>query len=134
MAPTARRLLLTPNIDALAKSGTRFERGYSTPLCGPSRCVIMTGRYGFRTGGLTTKPRVIRPTKTSRRWPASSNPPGTPRAWPASGGKCPIPLATGALTNTSPTPTASGWFWKDNYTKDGKRGQIRQRGLLPGPQ
>src|SRR6185503_18019935 len=33
---------LTPNIDALSKSGTRFERCYSTPLCGPSRCVIMT--------------------------------------------------------------------------------------------
>src|SRR3954453_18006414 len=46
---------LTPNIDALAKSGTRFERGYATPLCGPSRCVIMTGRHGFRTGGLTNQ-------------------------------------------------------------------------------
>src|SRR5205823_5422846 len=45
----------TPNIDALAKSGTRYERGYATPLCGPSRCVIMTGRYGFRTGGLTNQ-------------------------------------------------------------------------------
>src|SRR5262245_57088331 len=46
---------LTPNIDAFAKSGTRFERAYSTPLCGPSRCVLMTGRYGFRTGGLTNQ-------------------------------------------------------------------------------
>src|SRR5262245_37905801 len=44
---------LTPHIDALAQSGLRFERCYSTPLCGPSRCVLMTGRYGFRTGGLT---------------------------------------------------------------------------------
>ena len=43
----------TPNIDALAKSGIRFERCYSAPLCGPSRCQIMTARYGFRTGGLT---------------------------------------------------------------------------------
>src|SRR5262249_18811325 len=46
---------LTPNIDALAKSGARFERCYSTPLCGPSRCLLMTGRYGFRTGGLTNQ-------------------------------------------------------------------------------
>src|SRR5262245_64985756 len=44
---------LTPNIDALAKSGTRFEQAYATPLCGTSRCLIMTGRYAFRTGGLT---------------------------------------------------------------------------------
>jgi arylsulfatase A len=40
----------TPNIDALAKSGTRFELCYSAPLCGPSRCQALTGRYPFRTG------------------------------------------------------------------------------------
>lgn len=40
----------TPNIDALARSGTRFELCYSTPLCGPSRCQTLTGRYPFRTG------------------------------------------------------------------------------------
>src|ERR1700692_4388953 len=43
----------TPNIDALAKTGTRFETCYAAPLCGPSRCLLMTGRYAFRTGGLT---------------------------------------------------------------------------------
>ena len=40
----------TPHIDALAKAGTRFETCYSTPLCGPSRCEALTGRYPFRTG------------------------------------------------------------------------------------
>jgi arylsulfatase A len=40
----------TPQLDALAKSGTRFEYCYSTPLCGPSRCQFLTGRYPFRTG------------------------------------------------------------------------------------
>ena len=40
----------TPNIDALAKSGIRFEHCYSSPLCGPSRALLMTGRYAFRTG------------------------------------------------------------------------------------
>jgi arylsulfatase A len=40
----------TPQIDALAKGGTRFEYCYSTPLCGPSRCQTLTGRYPFRTG------------------------------------------------------------------------------------
>ena len=40
----------TPNIDNLAKTGTRFEYCYATPLCGPSRCEILTGRYPFRTG------------------------------------------------------------------------------------
>ena len=42
--------LKTPNIDALAAGGTRFEYSYSTPLCGPSRSEILTGRYPFRTG------------------------------------------------------------------------------------
>ena len=40
----------TPQIDALAQAGTRFELCYSTPLCGPSRCEALTGRYPFRTG------------------------------------------------------------------------------------
>jgi len=42
--------LKTPNIDALARGGTRFEYSYATPLCGPSRAQILTGRYPFRTG------------------------------------------------------------------------------------
>src|SRR5690348_7849261 len=43
----------TPHIDQLAASGTRFQTCYAAPLCGPSRCLLMTGRYAFRTGGLT---------------------------------------------------------------------------------
>ena len=40
----------TPNIDKLADSGIRFEHCYSSPLCGPTRALLMTGRYAFRTG------------------------------------------------------------------------------------
>jgi arylsulfatase A len=40
----------TPNIDALARGGTRYTHAYTAPLCGPSRALIMTGRYAFRTG------------------------------------------------------------------------------------
>jgi len=40
----------TPNIDSLAKGGMLFQNCYSTPLCGPSRCQTLTGRYPFRTG------------------------------------------------------------------------------------
>jgi arylsulfatase A-like enzyme len=42
----------TPNLDALAAGGVRFERCYSAPLCGPSRALCMFGRYAFRTGVL----------------------------------------------------------------------------------
>lgn len=40
----------TPNIDALAQGGTLFQNACATPLCGPTRAQIMTGRYPFRTG------------------------------------------------------------------------------------
>jgi arylsulfatase A len=40
----------TPNIDAFAKTGLRFENAYACPLCGPSRAMLMTGRYAFHTG------------------------------------------------------------------------------------
>ena len=42
----------TPNLDALAAGGVRFERCYSAPLCAPSRALCMFGRYAFRTGVL----------------------------------------------------------------------------------
>ena len=42
----------TPNIDQLAKNGIRFQHSYTAPLCGPSRALILTGRYAFRTGAV----------------------------------------------------------------------------------
>ena len=43
----------TPNIDSLAKTGIRFSHFYTAPLCGPSRALILTGRYAFRSGAVT---------------------------------------------------------------------------------
>jgi len=40
----------TPNIDHLAATGTRFTHAFTGALCGPSRALIMSGRYAFRNG------------------------------------------------------------------------------------
>lgn len=40
----------TPHIDRLAAEGVRAEHCYTPPVCGPSRIVLLTGRYPFRTG------------------------------------------------------------------------------------
>lgn len=43
--------LQTPNIDALAQQGVRFENGYAAnAVCAPSRASLMTGRYSTRFG------------------------------------------------------------------------------------
>ena len=44
-------IIKTPNIDALAKLGVKFNRAYSQyPLCNPSRASFLTGRYPASTG------------------------------------------------------------------------------------
>jgi len=38
----------TPNIDSLAAGGMRFDHAWATPICTPTRNVLMTGQYNFR--------------------------------------------------------------------------------------
>jgi arylsulfatase A len=67
-------LYKTPVIDKLAKEGIRFTNAYTAPLCGPSRAMILTGRYAFRTGAVnqdqtgeftpqaeTMMPKILKP-------------------------------------------------------------------------
>ena len=35
----------TPNLDRLAKEGMRFKTAWSTPLCTPTRVMLLTGKY-----------------------------------------------------------------------------------------
>jgi arylsulfatase A-like enzyme len=44
-------LLKTPNLDAMAENGLRFDRFYAgAPNCSPTRATVMTGRTNDRTG------------------------------------------------------------------------------------
>jgi len=110
----------TPNLDALASGGIRFELCYSTPLCGPTRCQIMTGRYPFRTGGLTN-PTAGKPVSKDE-YPLA-------RILTEAGydtccvgkwrqmGETPADWGFGEYITD---PTAGGWYWQKSYTKNGQ--------------
>ena len=108
----------TPSLDKLAETGLRFTQCYSMPLCGPSRCTITTGRYGFRTGGSTNQ---------SAGQPSFRDEPSVARSLKQAGyvtgmaGKWRQMGATPGdwgydewLTD----PTAGGWYWQKTYTKN----------------
>ena len=40
----------TPNLDRLAREGTRLTQFYVHSVCSPTRAALLTGRYPFRTG------------------------------------------------------------------------------------
>ena len=40
----------TPPLDRMAKEGARFDNAYATPLCTPTRVMMMSGLYPQRTG------------------------------------------------------------------------------------
>ena len=43
--------LMTPNLDAMASAGLRFDRFYAgAPNCSPTRATVLTGRTNDRTG------------------------------------------------------------------------------------
>ena len=44
-------ILRTPNLNAMASNGLRFDRFYAGgPVCSPTRATILTGRTHDRTG------------------------------------------------------------------------------------
>lgn len=53
----------TPAIDNLAAEGIRFTHCFTAALCGPSRALIMTGRYAFRNGSSNQDACMAMPNK-----------------------------------------------------------------------
>ena len=43
----------TPHLDALARTGMRFNHMYTMPVCHPTRLTLMTGKYPVRHGAVT---------------------------------------------------------------------------------
>lgn len=102
----------TPNVDALAATGLRFDRCYSMPTCNPSRCALMTGRYEFRTGNAPSfkeeqsMARMLKQagyaTGMAGKWRQMRDTPGD---W--------------GFDEYLTDPEASGYFWETKYTKNG---------------
>ena len=71
--PDAPDWIDTPNIDALAENGVRFERCYFGAWCMPSRASFLTGRlqHGIQSMRMEGKyPRSVYDPKQCRFWPA----------------------------------------------------------------
>lgn len=110
----------TPNLDALAAGGIRFERCYSTPLCGPTRCEIMTGRYPFRTGGLTN-PMAGRPVPQDE-YPLARllKEAGYDTCHVGKWRQMGLTPADWGFDEYITDPTAGGWYWQKSYIKNGQ--------------
>ena len=59
--------LRTPRLDALARSGSRLDRFYVSPVCAPTRAAFLTGRDSLRGGvfGVTRGQETLRAEETT---------------------------------------------------------------------
>ncbi len=99
----------TPHIDALAKSGLRFDFCYSMPTCNPSRCALMTGRYEFHTGNAPSYREEASMARTLKHAGYVSGMAGkwrqmrdTPGDW--------------GFDEYLSDPSPSGYYWETKYT------------------
>ena len=56
----------TPRLDWMAAEGVRFNNAYSTPVCSPTRAMILTSLYPNRTGILERLDSPLDPEKSNR--------------------------------------------------------------------
>ena len=119
----------TPNLDAMAAAGLRFDRFYSAhPSCSPTRASVMTGRHPFRDGtfwpGMPLRKQEMTLAQAVKRagyatghfgkWHLSGGQPGMGRALPASD-----PLHPGNF-GFDEWFTVSNWFDTDwTFSRNG---------------
>ena len=53
----------TPHIDRMAKEGVMFRTAWATPMCSPTRAMLMTGRYANRTKFYHNALRLVNPSE-----------------------------------------------------------------------
>lgn len=125
----------TPNVDKLASGGIRYTNAYTAPLCGPSRALILMGRYAFRTGG-TNQDAVgqIRP-ESETLLPKVLKQAGYVSTMVGKWGQLPAGPAEFGFDDYLRF-TGSGIYWNTQekgkfYTVNGERKPLRDKEYLP---
>ena len=125
----------TPNIDKLAREGTRYTHAYTAPLCGPSRALIMTGRYAFRTGATNQDATGLMKPSVETMMPAYLKPAGYATAAIGKWGQLPLgPAEFGFDEHLKFKGSGVYWNTQDNgktFTLNGKVKALRDKEYLP---
>lgn len=123
----------TPRLDELAKGGIRFEHCYSTPLCGPSRSELMTGRYPFRTGMISNKSGSVLSPANEVMIPKVLKPAGYVTAQVGKWSQLPMEPGDWGYDEYLRF-VGSGKYWPDQdptYTLNGKKTDLPEGKYLP---
>jgi len=119
----------TPQVDALAKAGMRFETCYSMPMCGPSRATLLTGRYPFRTGLISNhSENAMQPDKEvmlSTLLKSAGYVTASAGKW---GQMSHGPAEWGFDESLA---ASNGQYWKGKYTVNGKSQNLAEGKYLP---
>ena len=123
----------TPNIDKLAAGGTKFTYCYATPLCGPSRCQLLTGRYPFRTGLNSNNSHTAVDPKTEVMIPTVMKKAGYVTGSVGKWGQIQLGPGEWGFDEYFVFP-GSGRYWSEQspyYTVNGKRQELKEGEYLP---
>jgi arylsulfatase A len=125
----------TPNIDRLAAGGTRYTNAYTAPLCGPSRALILTGRYAFRTGATNQDATGEMKPSVETMIPKVLKQAGYKSAMIGKWGQLPLgPAEFGFDEHLKFTGSGVYWNTQDkgkNYVKNGERTKLGDKEYLP---
>jgi len=125
----------TPNIDKLAKGGIRYTHAYVTPLCGPTRAQLLTGRYGFRTGAVNQDQTGLMKPTVETFMPKILKPAGYVTSSIGKWGQLPLKPDDFGFDDYLRF-TGSGIYWNTqdrgtNYFVNGEKRTLRDKEYMP---
>ena len=125
----------TPNIDQLGRGGIRYTHAYTVPLCGPSRAVILTGRYAFRTGATNQDSTGLMKPSVETMTPRVLKKAGYVTSSVGKWGQLPLTPADFGFDD-SLTYTGSGVYWNTQakgrtYRVNGETRTLRDKEYMP---